>query len=336
MTALAAKHSAPPFTTVWGARLEADKETWDRYTLGQQIAKGGMGAVYEIFPEYRPALVAKLFGDKMIARMKGDPKIARRLAALVKHRAEINKGLDFATWPRRMLFSKERPKGTTEIANTIIGFTMPRLERTISLQELLFAPDRKLRLTSHDTIFIAITIADQLNKLHSHDWGFVFGDLSPNNVHVATDFKKVTFIDTDSFQFNFQAEQYTFNLQGLTDGYKSPGVDDQLRMTGRVTPAHDDFVLAILIFMLLMMDKGVPRHPFQSMQTPLNSLIAKRAFPFDNPHTYPLPQNCKDAYAKFTPQLRAAFTRTFTTPRTVTAAEWTQILHEYRRCLRPR
>lgn len=323
-------------TQIWGARIEPDgSDTWDRYELGPFIAGGGMGVVHELLPRFKQPIVAKLFNDAMIARIKGDPKIAMRLAALVRHRAIIAESLSFATWPRRILFNKHKPRDTTDIADSIIGFTMLKLDRTFSLHELEMAEDRRLRMTPSDTAHIAITIADQLSRMHAHPWGFVFGDLSPNNIHVTPDFKKVFFIDTDSFQFNFEAAKYTFTLGGITEGYTSPGAEQQLKATGRVSATHDDFVLAIHIFMLLMMDRRVPRHPFQSLQTPLNALIERRAFPFDNPQSYPVPAVCLDAYRSFPPSLRQAFTRTFTTPTPVTAREWTKLLSDYRRSLRP-
>lgn len=322
---------------IWGARLDPKgNDDWTRYRLGKEIGKGGMAAVHEIFPEYRDPIVAKLFGADMLARIKGDPKIAMRLAALVRNRAKIGSELKFATWPRRMLFSKERPGSKQEIADTVIGFTMPRLRNTLSLQDLMMDPERRLRLTPEHTAYIAITLADQINRLHKHEWGFVFGDLSPNNVHISTDFNSVTFIDTDSFQFDFEASKYTFTLGGITKGYKSPGVEDQLRNTGRVTAAHDDFVLAILLFQLFMTDRKVPRHPFQYADTPLDAMIAKRDFPFDNPQTYRVPAPCLSAYATFPAPIQQAFSRSFTTPTPVSAAEWTMILSDYRRSLRPR
>lgn len=329
--------TAQGVTHIWGARLDPNgKDDWIRYRLGNRIGKGGMASVHEIYPEYMDPIVAKLFDDEMLARIKGDPKIAMRLAALVRNRAKIGKELKFATWPRRMLFSKERPNGKREIADSVIGFTMRKLQNTVSLQDLMMDPERRLRLTPEDTAYITTTLADQIHNLHKHEWGFVFGDLSPNNVHVGTDFRSVSFIDTDSFQFDFEASKYSFTLGGITKGYKSPGVDEQLRKTGRVTAAHDDFVLAILIFQLLMMDRQVPRHPFQYADTPLDVMIAKRAFPFDTPHTYRVPPSCLNAYATFPPAIRQAFSRTFTTSTPVSAAEWTMILSDYRRSLRPR
>lgn len=334
---LAVSHKIPASSQspVWGVRIEPDgQETWGRYDLGTLIAKGGMGAVHEIYPQFKPPIVAKLFGDKMLARVKGDTKIAMRLAALVRNRSTIAKDLGFATWPRRMLFSKERPTSKKEITDTIIGFTMTKLERTSSLQELMMDDHRRLRLTAEHTAFIAITLADQINRLHKHGWGFIFGDLSPNNVHVASDFSSVTFIDADSFQFEYEASKYSFTLEALTKGYKSPGADEQLMRAGRLTRAHDDFVLAILIFQLLMMNQKVPRHPFQSLQEPLDMMISKRAFPFDEPQKHPVPEICLHAYRTFPEQIRNAFSRTFTTPSTVSAEEWTLLLSNCRRFLR--
>lgn len=328
---------APHITDVWGARLDSGgNESWTPYRIGKRIGKGGMGSVHEFTPVPQTPMLAKLFSPDMLARIKGDPKIAMRLAALAAHRDDIANALGFATWPRRMLFTKQRPRDKREIADTIVGFTMVRLQNTISLNQLLMDPDRRIRLTPHDTAHIAITLADQIGRMHKHKWGFVFGDFSPNNVHVGVTFKSVSFIDTDSFQFDFDASKYSFTLGGITPGYKSPGVDQQLKQTGRVTPAHDDFVLAIHLFQLFMVDRQMPRHPFQTLDTPLDVMISKRAFPFDNPSAYPVPRPCLDAYASVPPPIRAAFSRSFTTPATVSAEEWSLLLSEYRRSLRPR
>lgn len=333
----ATTRNATANTLLHGVRIEPDaSESWVTYSLGKRLGKGGMANVHEIFPETNPRLLAKLFNDDMRNRIKGDPKIAMRLAALVRHRAEIAESLNFATWPRRILFSKASPNGPAEIAATIVGFTMTRLTNTISLHELMMNEKRRLRLTRDHTAVIAIMMADQIARMHKHPWGFVFGDLSPNNIHVDVDFKAVTFIDTDSFQFSFDANKYSFTMGGITPGYSSPGINAQLKATGRATKAHDDYVLAILLFQLFMMEQGVPRHPLQTLKTPIQQLIEKRIFPYLDPAAYPLPQICIDAYAAFPQCFKDAFVRSFTTPHTVTSEEWTRILSEHRRSLRPR
>jgi DNA-binding helix-hairpin-helix protein with protein kinase domain len=329
------KNEAPHVTNVWGALFSpTGNDSWTPYRIGNRIGKGGMGTVHEFTPASQSPMLAKLFNPAMLARIKGDPKIAMRLAALVAHRDDIANTLGFATWPRRMLFTKQNPRDKREIADTVVGFTMVRLQNTISLQQLLMDPDRRIRLTPEHTAKIAELLTEQISRMHKHKWKFVFGDFSPNNIHVRINFKTVSFIDTDSFQFDFDASKYTFTLGGITPGYKSPGVEDQLKQTGRVTSAHDDFVLAIHLFQLFMLDRQMPRHPFQTLDIPIDTMIAKRAFPFDNPAAYPVPQPCLQAYSTVPPFIRAAFTRTFTTPATVTAEEWAILLADYRRFLR--
>ncbi len=281
MPALAAKLPSTEGASVFGVSLNDPKnEDWTVYQVGKSLNAGGFGSVHLLTPLMKHPLVAKIYTEAMRERIKRDPKIAMRLVALAQHRLAITEALPFAVWPRRVLFAKKKPDGANDIAANILGFTMLQLMGTTSLFELMTNPEKRLRIQPVDIAHIAISIADQLARLHRHPWKFVFGDLSPNNIHVTNDYKAVHFIDTDSFQFDFQTGKYAFPPENLTRFYKSPGAEDAIRKKQRITAVHDDFVLAVLIFQLLMTMDNVPRHPFQCLDKGVDAMIEGRIFPF--------------------------------------------------------
>lgn len=334
--ALAKPIPTPPSTegsSIFGVSLNDPKnEDWTVYQVGKSLNKGGFGSVHLLTPPMKHPLVAKIYTEAMRERIKRDPKIAMRLVALAQHRVAITKDLGFAVWPRRVLFAKRHLNGTADIAANIVGFTMLQLFNTTSLFELMFNPEKRLRIRPVDLAHIAILIADQLARLHRHPWGFVFGDLSPNNIHISNDYNTVHFIDTDSFQFDFGTGKYSFPMENLTRLYKSPGAEAAIRAKQRITTTHDDFVLAVLVFQLLMTMSNVPRHPFECLDHNPDTLMESRIFPMERLAQYPVPAIIVAAYNSLPPDIRDAFKRTFTGPTPVTADEWTQILSaHYRR-----
>lgn len=320
-----------PGDCAWGARLHSIKDDYFKFTLGEPMGTaGGAGAVYQLMPRTEPPLVAKLYNDKVLNIIRSDKKYAQRIIALAFHRDELAKSLPFATWPRRIIFTHKNPDDAQQ---ALLGFTMERLVGTTSLIDLITQQNARLKITPDTTAYLCITLANQVALLHRHPWAFVFGDMSPNNIHVTADLAQVRFIDTDGFQFDYNNGKYNFRLSGLTPGFKSPGSDAVMQSHGRLTSTHDDYVLAILLFMLLMADKGMPIHPFQSGDTPEDARIERRQFPLAETAQFPLPKPVIDAWNTRPHELRATFIRAFTAPTPVKAAEWVKVLSNYRRCL---
>ena len=73
----------------------------------------------------------------------------------------------------------------------------------MSLATIITDERTRFRFNRHHTAHILTLLADQLNRMHKHAWGFVFGDMSPSNIHITHDRENVLFIDTDSFQFDY-------------------------------------------------------------------------------------------------------------------------------------
>lgn len=320
-----------PGDCAWGARLLPKSDDYFQYTLSDAMGSaGGSGAVFQLLPRSNPPLVVKLYNDRILQRIRTDRKFAQRIIALALHRDELAQSLPFATWPRRLIFTQKTPPNAQQ---ALLGFTMERLVSTTPLLDFMTQQNARLKVTPDTTAYICITLADQVARLHRHPWTFVFGDMSPNNIHISANNAHVRFIDTDSFQFDYNNGKYAFALSGLTNGFKSPGADTAMQARGRLTPHHDDFVLAILIFMALMADHGMPIHPFQSGDIPEDARIEKREFPFANPSAFKIPPPVLAAYQRLPQNLRDAFTGTFTRPVPIPASEWVTILSNYRRCL---
>ncbi|WP_414462460.1 hypothetical protein [Hyphomicrobium sp. DY-1] len=321
--------SISPGETVWGARIEEhEDDDWFQYKVVAPVGnEGGAGAVYTLSPNTEPPLVGKFYNEDLRASMTTNREAALRIILPALHRDGLNQALDFASWPRRILFDVMDPPAA-ELHKHIIGFTMELLIGTKSLNTLLGKDSDRRNLTRERTIHIAITLADQLAKMHRHTWGFVFGDMSPMNIHVTKDFAKVLFIDTDSFQFDNGA--FECKLTGLTPEYSSPGARAAIAANRRVTATHDDFVLAVLIYQLLMRDLGFECHPFSMDGDDADDIIDRRFFPMDAGETNGFMAN---AYKELPEDIRAAFTQTFTKDNPVTALQWIPLLTNYRRSL---
>jgi DNA-binding helix-hairpin-helix protein with protein kinase domain len=327
--------SVAPGSTVWGVRLHrSTPDHWERYQLGSHLNRGAAGSVYRIDKKTTPPLVAKVYEARILDRVRAEAPFRQRIIALAMHREQLMSELPFAFWPRRILFDTQDP-APDKIPRSIVGFTMAALPDTRPLSELLNNDTARLRITHADNIHIAQLLASQIARLHTHSWGFVFGDMSPNNIHVSHDYKNVYFIDTDGFQFSFQAPRYAFAPPGLTPTYRAPAAQQTIINGGRLTPRHDDFVLAIIIFQILMAQAGFTRvHPFSSLQSNEDDNIEKRIFPFANPTQYPVPHQVLDYYKSLPPEIQQAFEWTFTSRRqSLTAADWPSLLAGYRRGL---
>ncbi|WP_414463316.1 hypothetical protein [Hyphomicrobium sp. DY-1] len=315
--------------TVWGARLhETEDDDWFEYKVVAPVGNaGGAGAVFTLSPDTEPPLVGKFYNPEVRAGMASDREAALRIIMPALHRDGLNQTLDFASWPRRILFDLKEPPAA-DLHKHVIGFTMEMLVGTKSLNTLLGKDIDRKNLTRERTIHIAITLADQLAKMHRHPWGFIFGDMSPMNIHITKDFSKVLFIDTDSFQFDNGA--FDCKLSGLTPDYSSPGGRAAVTANRQMTATHDDFVLAILIYQLLMRDLGFECHPFTLDGEDPDDVIDRRHFPMDAGDTNNF---MKDAYAQLPDDIREAFTHSFTKDTPVTALQWIPLLTNYRRSL---
>lgn len=318
--------------TVWGILSDLDgNEDWKEYTVADQVGEaGGNASVHKLIDGAGSPLVGKFYNCEATERLRSDKIHALRLILPSRHRLALEENLEFVVFPRRILI--DRPDPGDDPLTHIVGFSMNLHEGFYSLTDLIEQEDaRRFSYTPDTTLCILITIADQLARLHDHPWRFVFGDMTPNNVLVSRNYETIRFIDVDGYQFSNGA--YDFPLTGLSPGYISPDAYKRLEKADRLTSAHDDFLLAIIISQMLMADHGHLRtHPFNISGQDKNDLIERRRF------TYELaPEDVDEgiisAYRTLPDELRDAFRQTFTTDAVVTAAAWASLLQKNRRYL---
>ena len=213
--------------------------------LGERVDNGRDGVVFRV--QGAPGLLGKL-----LPRARDRAEVSRRLTALVRHgrsprAVRLLAGTPGrAAWPVSVINSVDRG---------IPGFLMLDMSQT-------FAPmDSLICAAIRDTCFPAATWATSLAAAANlarlvadlHEAGYVVGDLKQENLWADQD-GHVGISDVNSFQFTDGAE--FFPCRAKSPGYTAPeGIDDSAAV---LDAASDNFVLAVLIYQLLM--DGM--HPF--------------------------------------------------------------------------
>lgn len=292
--------------------------------LGPQIGDGGSSVLHAFDPPLSTPAVAKIYLEEVRTDPKLDPFL--KLASLVTRHDELAARLPFVLWPDELIFNRS-DVNDQNARDALLGFTMPPLpENTVALHS--FLKQAKYRKKPIDVqARLAARIADQLAKLHAA--GIIFSDLNPKNFHITPDLSRCIFIDADGYQTTLKGNPVA--TRGVTEGYASPSAiaNHTTDPTALRTPADDDFVLAILIFQLLV-DRA---HPFDTgahyvahPNATRNDNIAARRYAYANPALYHPEADTLAIYARLEPDLKAAFHRSFQTLWPTPAAEWTRLL----------
>lgn len=205
--------------------------------FGAELGRGGEGSVFEISSASK--FVAKVYHQAL------QPKKQEKILTMV--RLQQDRLLKFSTWPVDVLKNSK---------NEIIGFIMPKL--TGKEIHKLYGPKTRLLEFPHATYPFLVHTAANLARAFAavHESGHVIGDVNHGNFYVS-DQGTVMLIDCDSFQI--QTNQDIFRCEVGIPMYQPPELQNvsSYRDVKR-TPNHDNFGLAIFIFMLLFMG----RHPF--------------------------------------------------------------------------
>lgn len=307
---------------------------WSRVTLGDSFSEGGAASLWNTDPvdPYTP-LVCKLWNARALSLITRDKAEAGRMVPLVFHRDELYKNLRFVAWPRRVIFT--RPD-LTDVLNDLRGFTMLRLTDVDTLQSILQASRKGTPLSPDTAEHLAKALTDCVERLHAHPWHFRFGDLTPNNIMVTRNAPNMHFVDSDSFQYTYThpitGDVHQYLVHGLTEGYKSKegiAAEHARQANGCLPPLsqrHDLTVMAILLFQICVAQFGIGgRNPFDEHGRSEDANIADGRFPFDvkDPD---IPDNVREAYQKVPPDIRAAFTRTFTHDQPLAPVEWRRLI----------
>lgn len=325
----------------WHLRDQAATQPPFQTKIGRRLGEGGAAAVHLIDPQAKPTnAVAKLFFSHVRDVLLTEDYI-HRLAFYLQQRDALigDAGLTFVAWPDKLILSTPTVTSTT-LRQSLIGFTMDKVPEHNALEDFLKQPAYRSYRASPDGLNIIITIAHQLNRLHTHRFRFVLGDFNPNNVLISKDAKKsIWFIDADSFQCNYRDR--VLSTKGIFPGFTSPEALANAQISDPskrkpLTTHHDTFILAI--YACLFLTDG---HPFQTnakfrlfpgdkRPPSMNDNIAARRFVLPNPTTFMPPGNGPENYAKLPQQLKDAFVQSFTTDQPLSANAWLDLLTKHR------
>lgn len=306
-------------------------------TIATTLSSKGATADVCTFVDAPPTIVGKLYRPSYRQRFATHVRLLEGLVLFTRNSEALRKDLPFGSWPGQLLL--DAPITDSESLKAVVcGFTMDRLTATTPLMDLLGVRRARVRLTTHDSLNIAITISTQLDKLHRHPWQFVFGDFSPNNIMLSANFERVMFIDTDAYQYKttYRGRIYEGQNDATTPSYNSPHSVGR-KGASKLPPEHDLFILAIIIFQILMADKGFLKcHPFSSGSVPEDDRIKARQFPYAEPNRYPVNPAALKAYHQLPKAIRDAFVEVFSKHFALTTGAWITLLSNYRRDLHRR
>ena len=237
---------------------QADISVWssatNQITLWQsdELGRGGEGAVYSL--QSHPDLVAKIYHSN-----RRTDAVINKLDVMINYPPRTEDDLTghlFVAWPRHLVY---------DTASDVIGFLMPKVEKTHSLFEY-YNPALRRRHAPQihyaNLCSVAKSLATALDRLHGS--GYVVGDINESNAYI-TENEHVTLIDADSFQVtDYQTTPPTIYrcLVGKPE-YTPPELQGISFAQIDRNIHHDRFALAVVIYQLLM--EGT--HPFRGRYT---------------------------------------------------------------------
>ena len=226
----------------------------NRITLSQSnvLGSGGEGAVYEL--RYHSDLVAKIYHPN-----RRTDEVINKLEVMINYPPRTEDDLTghlFVAWPSQLVY---------DAASDVIGFLMPKVEKTNSLFEY-YNPALRRRNAPQihyaNLCSVARSLATALDRLHGS--GYVVGDINESNAYI-TENEHVTLIDADSFQItDYQTTPPTIYrcLVGKPE-YTPPELQGVSFAEVDRNIHHDRFALAVVIYQLLM--EGT--HPYRGVYT---------------------------------------------------------------------
>lgn len=213
-------------------------------SLAAPIGSGGEGTVYAVKGN-----------DHVVAKVLHRPSTTNRdkIMTMIGHTpwGWTRPGPSMICWPLDCLLEDPHP-------GSFAGYLMPRFagQRLNSVfgrlrQVVGQQPDLPLHLASN--------LAHTLRQVHAA--GHVVGDLNCFNILVGSN-QSIAMIDTDSWQLRLGTTNIIHWTGVARPDYEAPELGDLKRANRLVTPAQDNYALAVLMFRLMM--KGF--HPFAALE----------------------------------------------------------------------
>lgn len=206
--------------------------------LGAVIGQGGEGIVYGIASS-----------EEFVAKVYHRPLSSDRAAKIQIMSSYSNGALkQVSAWPTGLLLSKSD--------RTPIGLLMPKISNAKDIHKLYSPKSRLTEFQRADWRFLVRACANTARAFGAiHSTGCIIGDINEGSVLVAND-ATVKLIDCDSYQLVSHGKRYPCEVGVET--FTPPELQGKnLREVVRTTN-HDNFGLAIMMFLLLFMG----RHPF--------------------------------------------------------------------------
>ncbi|MFZ0004564.1 MAG: hypothetical protein WCC86_08585 [Methanoregula sp.] len=231
-------------------------------SLGKKVGSGGEGDVFEIAP-HRKDVLAKIYHKPLAGERQ------EKLSLMVSGCNDELK--EFAAWPLDLLHESK--------GGPVCGFVMPRITDCEPIHRVYGPSHRKESFPNADWKFLVRTAKNLAAAFYIiHKYGYVVGDVNEGNILVT---KKacVRLIDCDSFQV--KAHDKTYFCEVGVAQFTPPELQKSKDFKMLRTQNHDNFGLAILIFLLLFMG----RHPFSGVykgkdDMPIERAIAEHRFAF--------------------------------------------------------
>ena len=229
------------------------------FSLGEMIGKGGEGQVFAL--NGRSGAAVKLYNSRL--RIDREEKV----------RAMVHGGFaaqtDLVAYPREVVSDR---------VGNFLGFLMQLVSGYRPIHELYSPKSRQRYFPKVDYRFIvhvALNVARAVGKVHQT--GCEIGDLNHSGILVAED-GRVALIDADSFQFRLGQKTYPC-VVGVQD-FLPPELHGVNLSAVTRSVEHDNFCLAVVVFLLLLMG----RHPYAGRHDgpdfPLGQAIAQNKFAF--------------------------------------------------------
>jgi serine/threonine protein kinase len=197
--------------------------------LGNKIAAGGEGSVYEIEGFIQ---VAKLYDIHHLTRLR-----LEKITYMVHHKLEYP-GI---CWPMHLLYNKQKE---------FVGYMMERaqgekMQTSVFIKKIF---EKKFpQWTKRDTIKLCLVILDKIKYLHDHS--VILGDINPTNILIKNP-EEVYFVDTDSYQFG----KYLCPVGTVI--FTAPEIQERDYSTFYRTLGHENFAIATLLFMIMLPGKS--------------------------------------------------------------------------------
>lgn len=282
--------------------------------LGARLGRGGEGCVHAV--DGSPGLAAKIYHPW-----------------LAFERREKVRDMVGARWHASTPVVAFPIDSLHDAAGDLVGFTMRRMAGHKPAHGLYSPLDRKLRFPRATYPFLVRAMANTARAVAGvHATGCVIGDLNESGVLVS-DQAEVVLIDSDSFQVGRGAGVHPCRV--IKGEFTAPELVGRDIEHVLLTPSHDAFALAVLIFYTLMMG----HHPFDGRSRELAELAqadAIKAFRFayslrpDTRMRPPLQGPTLAEYRGLPPSVTEAFENAFAPSGAAggrpSAAEWAGLL----------